>query len=437
MKLAGVTATKKHEARTRPLRFGVMCTGTRFPAWQARSITALLASDRVTPELLIVDAGGAPVSPSARMKKLALKTRRLAQRRGRLWPLYERAVIRRSVAERPVDLSGALSDVPVIRCAPIRRGKYSQYFSTGDIELIRSFDLDFILRFAFEIIRGDILTAARYGVWSFHHGDETKYRGSPAAFWEIVNHDPVTGSMLQRLTERLDAGIVLRRSTFKTIPHSWIENRDQVRLESAEWPALVCNEIRSGTAECYINAEPSATDAPIMLRPRARELARYLLIAARSPRTEPARAMTPDEMLAVYQRHRSAEDRHDFPAVMSTLAPDCFLEQVALGLRSEGKQDATRAYEEWFGAFPDLGPIPEGIAFGNDVLIAYGQLHGTMKGPWLDLAPTGREFTVPLVNIVPFKDGLMRGERLFYDAVMFSEQVGLDVNKLRAAASHA
>ncbi len=147
--------------------------------------------------------------------------------------------------------------------------------------------------------------------------------------------------------------------------------------------------------------------------------------------------MTPDEMLAVHRRHRAAEDARDFPAVMQTLTPDCFLEQVSLGLRSEGKDDATRAYEEWFAAFPDLGPIPEGIAFGDNVLVAYGQLHGTMKEQWLGLGPTGREFTVPLVNIVPFKDGLMRGERILYDAATFAEQVGLDVQELRAAAFRA
>ena len=147
--------------------------------------------------------------------------------------------------------------------------------------------------------------------------------------------------------------------------------------------------------------------------------------------------MTPDEMLTVYRRHRAAEDARDFPAVMQTLASDCFLEQVSLGLRSEGKDDATRAYEEWFGAFPDLGPIPEGIAFGDDVLVAFGQLHGTMSGPWLGLEPTGRAFTVPLVNMVPFKDGRMHGERILYDAAMFAEQVGLDVHDLRAAAAAA
>jgi hypothetical protein len=147
--------------------------------------------------------------------------------------------------------------------------------------------------------------------------------------------------------------------------------------------------------------------------------------------------MTPDEMLTIYQRHRAAEEARDFPAVMQTLTPDCFLEHVSLGLRSEGRNDATRAYEELFGAFPDLGPIPGGIAFGDDVLVAFGQLHGTMSGPWLSLEPTGREFTIPLVNIVPFKDGLMHGERLFYDAAMLCEQAGLDVHELRAAASRA
>jgi hypothetical protein len=79
--------------------------------------------------------------------------------------------------------------------------------------------------------------------------------------------------------------------------------------------------------------------------------------------------MTPDEMLAVYQRHRAAEEAHDFPSVMETLTDDCFLEHVSLKLRSDGKADATRAYEEWFGAFPDLGPIPSGIAYGEDVLV--------------------------------------------------------------------
>jgi hypothetical protein len=264
------------------LRFGVMCAGTTFPAWQAQAIRSLLALQDVSAALLIVDADARRGPPAARLKRLSRRLERLALQRGRLWRMYERVVVRRSLAERPVDLSAAVSEVPVIACNALRRGRYSQYFPEADIDVIRSFDLDFMLRFAFGIIRGDILTTARFGVWSFHHGDETKYRGSPAGFWEIVNHDPVTGAVLQRLTDRLDAGIILRRGSFPTVRSSWIRNRDQVRLGSADWPAHVCEEIRSGTAASYIDSDPSGTEAPITRRPCARNLARYLAIAARS-----------------------------------------------------------------------------------------------------------------------------------------------------------
>jgi hypothetical protein len=44
---------------------------------------------------------------------------------------------------------------------------------------------------------------------------------------------------------------------------------------------------------------------------------------------------------------------------------------------------------------------------------------------------------VPVVNIVPFKEGLMHGERILYDSATFAEQVGLDTRELRAAASKA
>jgi hypothetical protein len=266
----------------RQLSFGIMCTGMRFTAWQARTIESLLDLDGVSAELLILDDEAHGRSLAARVERMSRSLARLARRRGRLWLLYERVVVRRSLAERPVDLSLGFSDVPAITCRPLRRDRYSQYFSKADIDLIRSFDLDFILRFAFGIIRGDILTTPRFGVWSFHHGDETKYRGKPAGFWEIVKHEPVTGAVLQRLTDRLDAGIILRRGSFPTLPTSWIRNRDQVRLGSADWPARVCEDIRSGAAASYIDADPSATEATIMRRPCARDLVRYLVITSRS-----------------------------------------------------------------------------------------------------------------------------------------------------------
>ncbi len=131
---------------------------------------------------------------------------------------------------------------------------------------IRNFNLDFILRFAPGILRGEILSAARYGIWSYHHDDEEKYRGGPPCFWEIYNGDPQTGAILQRLTDRLDAGIILRKGFVPTIHDSYAGNINSANFESAPWPAQVCTDIRNGHAE-YLDAPPSRSTAPIYYPP--------------------------------------------------------------------------------------------------------------------------------------------------------------------------
>ena len=58
---------------------------------------------------------------------------------------------------------------------------------------------------------------ARYGIWSYHHGDSYVHRGSTPGFWEVMSDKEVSGSMLQVLTEDLDNGRVLYRSWAPTI----------------------------------------------------------------------------------------------------------------------------------------------------------------------------------------------------------------------------
>jgi ketosteroid isomerase-like protein len=62
--------------------------------------------------------------------------------------------------------------------------------------------------------------------------------------------------------------------------------------------------------------------------------------------------MNQDEMLEEFMRHRDAEIRRDYDAIIDTFVEDCYIETIALGLRSEGR-DATRtAYMAYFTAFP-------------------------------------------------------------------------------------
>jgi SnoaL-like polyketide cyclase len=108
---------------------------------------------------------------------------------------------------------------------------------------------------------------------------------------------------------------------------------------------------------------------------------------------------------------------------------------MALGLRAEGKGAVKAAYEaQYFVGFPDLDPDDQGMAFGDDVMVVWGFLRGTSKGEWLGVPPGGGSFALPFANVVPFKDGLMAGEAVYFDLATLCEQAGLNTDEVRAAA---
>ena len=131
------------------------------------------------------------------------------------------------------------------------------------------------MRFGFNIIRGDILDSAKYGVWSYHHDDEQKYRGGPPCFWEIYHQDPVNAAILQKLTNRLDAGVILYKGFFPTFG-SYSENMDRVYFGAADWCRRVCKKIVLGQTETF-DQPPVVTKAPIYLQPTNSIFLSYLV----------------------------------------------------------------------------------------------------------------------------------------------------------------
>jgi len=131
------------------------------------------------------------------------------------------------------------------------------------------------MRFGFGIIRGPILDVPRYGIWSYHHGDLDKYRGIPPGFWEIYHADPVSGVTLQRLTERLAAGVVLHRGHFKIIDKSYLQSVDNALMASTDFPVRVVRDIVSGAGR-YVDGAASRTKAPILQAPRNTEMIRFV-----------------------------------------------------------------------------------------------------------------------------------------------------------------
>lgn len=230
------------------LRFGILCNSYCLKKWQIRTIENLSKSGVAEICLLVVNANKT-VSKNIAKRVLSWFWRNVIYR------VYSRLFFKID-SLKEIDFSENLRMVPVISCHTAVKGKYSEYFLNSDIIEINKYKLDFILRFGFNIIRGEILNAAKYGVWSFHHDDEQKYRGGPAGFWEIYNNDPVNGAILQRLTNSLDSGMVLKKGFFKTIDHSYSANYENLLDSCIKWPLQVCIDIRNGVADYF--AQPPA-----------------------------------------------------------------------------------------------------------------------------------------------------------------------------------
>lgn len=124
-----------------------------------------------------------------------------------------------------VRLDDLVAHVPAVHVRPLTT-RFVHRFPRDSLDAVRALDLDVLVRFGFNILRGEILDVPRYGVWSWHHGDPDAYRGGPAHYWELVEGNPVSGAMLQVLTEELDGGLVLAKALFPTTPTlSVAENR--------------------------------------------------------------------------------------------------------------------------------------------------------------------------------------------------------------------
>ncbi len=197
------------------LRVGVMLDHWTVPAWIEEVLASVQGSGIAELTTVILNREPRPLRGKLRNRLPRLLTVQEAGLRTLLWQLYVRVDerLRRDFATpfRTTNVQPLLAGAKAIDVVPIREG-FVHRFDVAAIAVLKRERLDVILRFGFNIIRGDILSVATYGVWSYHHGDNNQYRGGPAGFWEMYERNPVTGTVLQVLTEELDGGHVIYRT---------------------------------------------------------------------------------------------------------------------------------------------------------------------------------------------------------------------------------
>jgi len=159
------------------------------------------------------------------------------------------------------DLTPILDDVPSLQ-ADTQKSRWIDTFTSEDIQTIQSYELDVIVRIGFRILDGDILTVARHGVWSLHHGDNRCNRGGPAAFWETMQSWDTVGSVLQIITSEIDNGLVLCRSQAPVDRFSLAHTRDNLYWKSMSMISRELERLHTIGEEAFFDANrlPARSD---------------------------------------------------------------------------------------------------------------------------------------------------------------------------------
>jgi hypothetical protein len=191
------------------IRVGIMLNSYHLEAWDYKMLEVITKSEYASIELVILNEKYG--------EKIPYFDKLLANREILFYIAYcnleNRIVHPQPDAFARMDAKKLLENTPEIKIHPTM-DKFSDWIEEEDVKRIKEFNLDVIIRRGFRILKGDILNTAKYGLWSFHHGDNTLVRGGPPGFWETFESMGEQGVILQILTEDLDNGIVLYRSSF-------------------------------------------------------------------------------------------------------------------------------------------------------------------------------------------------------------------------------
>ena len=112
---------------------------------------------------------------------------------------------------------------------------------------------------------------------------------------------------------------------------------------------------------------------------------------------------------------------------LATLTEDCVFDDRAFRRVWHGREGARDYYRLWWDAFGIRPETGARHAPREDLLVVETDFVGIHVGEFLGVAPTGREVSVPMVIFVDFRDGLLSGERFYWNPADLMSQIGVDL----------
>lgn len=218
------TGIRQQQSKMDPrLRVGVLLDSFFLPAWALTAIERIIRSNYAELALVILN----PSRPKGRPALAAFWKNRSHWLYFAFSAIDKKLFLRRQDASARVDSSPVLSHIPILRVKPVDEDG-RQSFSVSDLEQIKSYQLDILVKIGFGNLRGDILFAATYGVWEYRWGDPGKIENGLTGFWEVVRKCPETGAALQQLGVDPEHDQILFESWFFTYPYSPARSRNYI-----------------------------------------------------------------------------------------------------------------------------------------------------------------------------------------------------------------
>src|SRR5262245_23024076 len=135
--------------------------------------------------------------------------------------------------------------------------------------------------------------------------------------------------------------------------------------------------------------------------------------------------MVSKEELALVDRHLAAENEHRMDDTLATLHPACVFEDMAMPKVYRGREGAREYYTTWWTAFDITVHGKKRHLTTEGIMIAETSYVGSHVGAFCGVPASGRPIELRLAVVIGFRDGLMDGERFYYDLATLLRQVGV------------
>lgn len=124
--------------------------------------------------------------------------------------------------------------------------------------------------------------------------------------------------------------------------------------------------------------------------------------------------------------HLEAENRQDVAATLATFKPGAARTELP-GEVADGPDAVAANYHELFTALPDLhfDIKPGSLCHHGHRVMTETCMHGTHRGPYRGLPPTGRRVDAPMLLIFQFDGPDLVSEHAYYDRLSAFIQLGV------------